>query len=194
MDTVEAKSAVMCGSAYLGCNADPDHCQSEWIKFALSPLFQLGQFFSSLVNNCGVSRRFSLRDNTFPLLTTKRVFYRGIAEELFWFIRGSTSAKELQDKVRIEEEATRLQMQSIWYRFYAGRHACQAQIICGAPPLQYFNKNSKCQFNTWSRTWIQRAEAERKNGPAPQRLPRYWIKIGSSGKHIVCIQTNFTNL
>jgi len=36
------------------------------------------------------------------LLTTKKVFYRGIAEELFWFIRGSTSAKELQDKnVRI---------------------------------------------------------------------------------------------
>ena len=31
-----------------------------------------------------------------------QVFVRGIAEELFWFIRGSTSAKELQDKnVRI---------------------------------------------------------------------------------------------
>eukprot|EP00088_Acartia_fossae_P040793 TRINITY_DN4252_c0_g1_i1.p1 TRINITY_DN4252_c0_g1~~TRINITY_DN4252_c0_g1_i1.p1 ORF type:complete len:324 (+),score=61.89 TRINITY_DN4252_c0_g1_i1:38-1009(+) len=46
----------------------------------------------------GAQMRFSLRDNTFPLLTTKKVFYRGIAEELFWFIRGSTSAKELQDK------------------------------------------------------------------------------------------------
>jgi len=46
--------------------------------------------------------RFSLRDNKFPLLTTKKVFYRGIAEELFWFIRGSTSAIELQEKnVRI---------------------------------------------------------------------------------------------
>jgi len=50
----------------------------------------------------GAQMRFSLRDGTFPLLTTKKVFYRGIAEELFWFIRGSTSAKELQDKnVRI---------------------------------------------------------------------------------------------
>jgi thymidylate synthase len=46
----------------------------------------------------GVQMRFSLRDNSFPLLTTKRVFYRGIAEELFWFIRGSTNAKELQDR------------------------------------------------------------------------------------------------
>ena len=38
----------------------------------------------------------------FPLLTTKRVFWRGVAEELLWFIRGSTNAKELSDKgVRI---------------------------------------------------------------------------------------------
>jgi thymidylate synthase len=51
------------------------------------------------LSNVFFGSRFSLRDNTFPLLTTKRVFYRGIAEELFWFIRGSTSAKELQDKV-----------------------------------------------------------------------------------------------
>jgi len=50
----------------------------------------------------GAQMRFSLRGGKFPLLTTKKVFYRGIAEELFWFIRGSTSAKELQDKnVRI---------------------------------------------------------------------------------------------
>ena len=38
----------------------------------------------------------------FPLLTTKRVFWRGVAEELLWFIRGSTNAKELSAKgVRI---------------------------------------------------------------------------------------------
>ena len=30
-----------------------------------------------------------------PLLTTKRVFWRGVVEELLWFIRGSTDAKEL---------------------------------------------------------------------------------------------------
>jgi thymidylate synthase len=32
----------------------------------------------------GAQMRFSLRDGTFPLLTTKKVFWRGIAEELFW--------------------------------------------------------------------------------------------------------------
>jgi thymidylate synthase len=40
--------------------------------------------------------RFSLRNRTFPLLTTKKTFLRGIAEELLWFIRGSTNARELQ--------------------------------------------------------------------------------------------------
>lgn len=46
--------------------------------------------------------RFNLRDQTFPLLTTKKVFFRGIAEELLWFIKGSTDAKVLQEKnVRI---------------------------------------------------------------------------------------------
>lgn len=49
----------------------------------------------------GCTMRFNLR-HTFPLLTTKRVFWRGVAEELLWFISGSTSAKLLQDKgVRI---------------------------------------------------------------------------------------------
>ena len=46
--------------------------------------------------------RVSLRDGLFPLLTTKRVFFRGVLEELLWFVRGSTDARELAAKgVRI---------------------------------------------------------------------------------------------
>lgn len=45
----------------------------------------------------GAQMRFNLR-NGFPLLTTKRVFWRAVAEELLWFIRGSTNAKDLQEK------------------------------------------------------------------------------------------------
>lgn len=33
--------------------------------------------------------------NNFPLLTTKKMFFRGIVEELLWFLRGSTDANEL---------------------------------------------------------------------------------------------------
>lgn len=46
----------------------------------------------------GAQMRFSLRNNAFPLLTTKRVFWRGIAEELLWFVSGSTNANELSKK------------------------------------------------------------------------------------------------
>lgn len=34
----------------------------------------------------------------FPLLTTKRVWWKGVVEELLWFLRGSTSAAELAAK------------------------------------------------------------------------------------------------
>lgn len=46
----------------------------------------------------GAQMRFSLRNEVFPLLTTKRVFWRAVLEELLWFIKGSTDAKELQAK------------------------------------------------------------------------------------------------
>lgn len=46
----------------------------------------------------GAQMRFSLRDGIFPLLTTKRVFWRGMAEELLWFVRGSTNGNELAEK------------------------------------------------------------------------------------------------
>ncbi|OMO75612.1 Thymidylate synthase [Corchorus olitorius] len=45
----------------------------------------------------GCQMRFNLR-RTFPLLTTKKVFWRGVVEELLWFISGSTNAKVLQEK------------------------------------------------------------------------------------------------
>ena len=42
--------------------------------------------------------RFLLSDNTLPLLTTKRVFLRGIVEELIWFIRGCTDSTVLSKR------------------------------------------------------------------------------------------------
>lgn len=45
----------------------------------------------------GKSMRYDLR-KSFPLLTTKRVFWRGVVEELLWFVKGDTNAKNLSDK------------------------------------------------------------------------------------------------
>jgi dihydrofolate reductase/thymidylate synthase len=50
------------------------------------------------VSKFGVQMRFSLRDGIFPLLTTKKVFWRGVAEELLWFVKGCTNANELAEK------------------------------------------------------------------------------------------------
>lgn len=50
----------------------------------------------------GAQMRYSLRDGIFPLLTTKRVFWRGVAEELLWFVQGCTNGNRLSEKnVRI---------------------------------------------------------------------------------------------
>ena len=46
----------------------------------------------------GTQMRFSLRDNNLPLLTTKRTFWRGVAEELLWFVQGNTNANDLAAK------------------------------------------------------------------------------------------------
>ena len=46
----------------------------------------------------GTQMRFSLRDDTLPLLTTKRTFWRGVAEELLWFVQGNTNANDLAAK------------------------------------------------------------------------------------------------
>jgi thymidylate synthase len=46
----------------------------------------------------GNMMRFSLRDHCVPVLTTKRVFWRGVVEELLWFLSGSTDARVLQKK------------------------------------------------------------------------------------------------
>jgi dihydrofolate reductase / thymidylate synthase len=44
----------------------------------------------------GGMMRFSLKNNKIPLLTTKRVFWKGVVKELLWFISGSTDSKILE--------------------------------------------------------------------------------------------------
>lgn len=52
----------------------------------------------NVISRFGCIIHFENVGERFPILTTKRVFFRGVVEELLWFLRGSTNAKELQDK------------------------------------------------------------------------------------------------
>jgi thymidylate synthase len=45
----------------------------------------------------GTQLKFDLR-NSLPVLTTKKVFWKGVVEELLWFIRGETDSKKLEAK------------------------------------------------------------------------------------------------
>ncbi len=49
------------------------------------------------ISKFGYQMRINLEDG-FPLLTTKKVFYRGIFEELFWFLKGETNIRPLAIK------------------------------------------------------------------------------------------------
>jgi thymidylate synthase len=51
---------------------------------------------TGIIGKFGYQTRWNLRDGTFPLLTTKRVFWRGVVEELLWFLRGDTNAAHLR--------------------------------------------------------------------------------------------------
>ena len=46
----------------------------------------------------GITSRYCLLEDKFPLLTTKKMYMKGIVEELLWMISGSTDAKVLSDK------------------------------------------------------------------------------------------------
>jgi thymidylate synthase len=56
------------------------------------------------ISTFGYQTRFDLREG-FPIITTKRVPFRWVAEELFWFLSGSTDEKDLRARgVDIWEE------------------------------------------------------------------------------------------
>ena len=66
-------------------------------KFLLSGIRRGDRTGVGTIGIFGTQMRFNLR-NQFPLLTTKKVFWRAVAEELLWFVKGSTDARLLQEK------------------------------------------------------------------------------------------------
>ena len=50
------------------------------------------------ISKFGIQMRFNLENNNFPLLTTKRVFWKGVVEELLWMLSGKTNTLLLKEK------------------------------------------------------------------------------------------------
>ena len=89
--------------------------EKELVNLIASPVFNCEQSYLNLLQDIllngekrmtrnAITRslfskelKFSIK-NKFPLLTTKRMFWRGIVEELLFFIRGDVDTKKLEDK------------------------------------------------------------------------------------------------
>ena len=71
----------------------------EYCKL-LQEILDYGRFKTSRAGDTislfGKTMRFNLREGL-PLLTTKKVFYKGIIHELLWFLKGDTNIKYLVD-------------------------------------------------------------------------------------------------
>ncbi|XP_018326854.1 thymidylate synthase isoform X2 [Agrilus planipennis] len=103
-DAKENTSPNIGNSANLLKNEETDECHEEYqylnhiSKIITTGIRRDDRTGVGTMGIFGAQMRYSLRENVFPLLTTKRVFWRGVVEELLWFIKGSTNSKELAEK------------------------------------------------------------------------------------------------
>lgn len=89
-------------STFVNPNYIPKHEENQYLDL----IQEIISFGSYRDDRTGVGTRalfgkqmkFSLRNGEFPLLTTKQTFFRGVAEELFWMIKGCTNTKLLNEK------------------------------------------------------------------------------------------------
>lgn len=122
----------------------------------------------------GKTMRFSLENNTIPILTTKKVAWKTCLKELLWFIKGQTNNKILQDQnVKIwNDNASRefldsrnlqhLQENDLgpvyghqWRHFNAPYKDCNTDYTGeGIDQLQYIIDNLKDKKNKFSRRLV----------------------------------------
>ncbi len=65
------------------------------------------------ISKFGAQMRFDLNEG-FPLLTTKKMFLRGIIAELLWFIKGATDERELAEMTHGKPREEITDKGSIW--------------------------------------------------------------------------------
>ena len=79
----------------------PKHPEMQYLEI-IDDIIKTGKYKddrtgTGIITKFGNQMRYDLKQS-FPVLTTKNVFWRGVAEELLWFAKGDTNAKNLSDK------------------------------------------------------------------------------------------------
>jgi dihydrofolate reductase / thymidylate synthase len=79
----------------------PKHAEMQYLE-VINDVIETGKYkddrtSTGIYTKFGNQMRYDLQ-HSFPVLTTKDVFWRGVAEELLWFVKGETNAKLLSDK------------------------------------------------------------------------------------------------
>ena len=84
-----------------GCNREHKHDEYQYLNL-IRDILDEGKMEYGRNGNAktviGSAMHFDLTNNTIPILTTKLVSWKTCAKELFWFIRGTTDNKILQDQ------------------------------------------------------------------------------------------------
>jgi thymidylate synthase len=102
----------------------------------------------------GAQAKFDVRMDAFPILTTKKVWFKGIVHELLWFISGSTNIKYLVDNdVHIWDEwayaryaKTPLASLKEWDMHEERRHFTQDEFISKIKACELYNRD----MNNWT--------------------------------------------
>ena len=80
---------------------EQEHEEYNYLKIVKNILdnntYKLDRTGEGILSQFGCTQRYDIY-NSFPLLTTKRMFWKGIVEELLWFLRGDTNVQNLIDK------------------------------------------------------------------------------------------------
>jgi dihydrofolate reductase/thymidylate synthase len=135
--TADSKGRMFC--EYVGYHTE--HPEMQYLKLLESVYFRGERRETrnaTTISQFGHSISFDIAKFGFPLLTTKRMFWKGIVEELLWFLRGDTNANHLAERgVHIwDGNTTREYLDSIGLRDYPAG--------CGGPiygyQWKYFNK------------------------------------------------------
>lgn len=78
-----------------------EHSEKKYLNMLTNVLtnysYRMDRTGEGILSYFGYHMRYDIH-NSFPLLTTKRMFWKGIVEELLWFLRGDTNVQHLIDK------------------------------------------------------------------------------------------------